>query len=171
MNRGVVSGAVIFLFVFGAGAAASASAEPSSAGEGSRPAGAVETRTALESRVAGGTPTQQNDRGQFDFRVERVKSCGPTCRDVTLTVVNTGETAARDVRVVTRIRAGGSVVWRGTESFSKLRPGESRTVTKRVNLGLVEAAQVRLNGGRVTVQTAVTWDSGRETFRERRKVT
>jgi hypothetical protein len=171
MIRGVVSGAVILLFVFGAGATASASAGPPSAGEERRPTGAVEPRTALEPRVTGGTPTQRNDRGQFDFRVERVKNCGPTCRDVTLTVVNTGETAVRDVRAVTRIRAGDSVVWQGSESFSKLRPGESRTVTKRVNLGLFEAAQVRLNGGRVTVLTTVTWDSGRETFRERRKVT
>ena len=107
---------------------------------------------------------------QFNFTIRNVSTCGVACRDVTVTAVNTGDATARDVKVVTRLEAGENVVWRGSESIEELEPGESTTVTKRVRLGPFELVQVQQNDGYVTGNTTVTWDGGRETFSERRKV-
>ncbi|SFR35624.1 hypothetical protein [Halogeometricum limi] len=119
-------------------------------------------------------PTDQSenatDERQFDFSVGNVTNCGLTCRDVTVTAVNTGDEAAANVTVATWLLAGDTVVWNGTETVDSLDANESVTVTKRVQVGFFDALAVMRNDGYVTANTTVSWDAGEEAFSERRKV-
>ena len=118
-------------------------------------------------------PTQTPTRPAHDFAFQTVgmKSCGSTCRDVTVRLTNRGTETATGVTVKSRIIAGGDQIWSGTEKIGRVQPGESVTRTKRVNLGFLDAAAVQQNNGYVTIKTTVKWDSGTQTFTERTKVT
>lgn len=169
MVRLVALGAALLVIVSGAGGVVASDAlGVSSAGESAGTSQAVTAKQSGPAQVG-----DANERGnlRFDFQIQKVEKCGVTCRDVTVTATNTRDTTARNVEFVTKMYAGDNVVWTGNETFERVEPGETKTVTKRVNLGLLEAAQVRQNGGYVTAETNVTWDSGNETFTERRKVT
>lgn len=171
MVRLLTLGAVLLVLVSGAGGAvASDAVESPSASE------STGTSQAVDAERSGSNPAQvgnvnQSENLRFDFQIQKVERCGLTCRDVTVTATNTQDTTARNVEFVTKMYAGdGDAVWTGNETFERVEPGETKTVTKRVNFGLLDAAEVRQNGGFVTAETNVTWDSGNESFTERRKV-
>ncbi|MFC4358423.1 hypothetical protein ACFO0N_10775 [Halobium salinum] len=113
-----------------------------------------------------GTP----EPADFRFDVDRVEDCGTTCRDVTLSVRNRGGTDAENVEMAVRLLADGDEVWRGTQPFDRVEAGESRTVTRRVEIGYFDGARIQANDGYVTIETTITWDGGRQSFSERRKV-
>lgn len=111
----------------------------------------------------------------FSLEVGSIERCGVACRDVTATVTNEQERRAEDVTVRTRVYAGDSTdaadrVWSGTERVGTLEAGASATSTARVELGVVDAATVRANGGRVTVVTTVESDETTVRFEETRTV-
>ncbi|RDI71426.1 hypothetical protein [Halopelagius longus] len=172
MSRVLTFGAVLVVLVSGAGGVVAADAAGSSFASGtadtSQAAPAGQNDRSAAAQVKGDS---RNGNLRFDFRIQSIERCGLTCRDVTVAATNTKSTTARNVTFVTKMYAGDTLVWRGNETFRKVEPGETKTTTKRVNLGLVEAAQVRGNGGYVTAETNVTWNSGNESFSERRKVT
>jgi hypothetical protein len=62
------------------------------------------------------------------------------------------------------------VAWEGRESVGALPAGKSYTTTRRVALGLAEAAAVQNAGGWITVQTTVRSDQRTVTFAEPRRV-
>lgn len=170
MSRALTFGAVLLVLVSGAGGVVAAGSS-----FGSGPADASQAATAGQSatdRSAAAQVRSDNRSGnlRFDFEIRNVERCGLTCRDVTVAATNTKNTTAQNVTVVTEMYAGDTLVWRGNETFRQVEPGETKTATKRVNLGLFEAAQIRQNGGFVTAETNVTWDSGNESFTDRRKV-
>ncbi|SFF87034.1 hypothetical protein SAMN04488063_0596 [Halopelagius inordinatus] len=171
MTRVLALGAVFLVLVSGAsGIVAADAANPPSAGEstGSAQAAAAERSGTNPAQV--GT-VNQNENLRFDFEIRTIEHCGLTCRDVTVAATNTQRTTARNVEFVTQMSAGDDVVWTGNETFRKIEPGETKTATKRVSLGFFDAVKVRQNGGYLTAETTVTWDSGSESFTERRKVT
>lgn len=170
LGRALTVGAVLLLVLSGTGAVAGAPAAGGAGGPGSTSAGSVAQHSPDSPSTGNPATANQSDRRQFDFAIRNVSSCGVACRDVTVTAVNTGDTTARDVTVVTRLEAGGPVIWRGSESVERLDPGESTTVTKRVRPGPFGLIRVQRNDGYVTANTTVTWDGGRETFSDRRKV-
>lgn len=110
------------------------------------------------------------DDRQFAFNIRNTSDCGFTCRDVTIRITNTANTTAENVTVSTQLAAGDNVVWTGEESVEELAPGESKTVTERVRIDYIDAFVVQRNDGYLTANTTVTWDSGQESFAERRKV-
>ena len=171
MVRPLALGVALFVVLSGVGAITWGTATASST---NRPADVSSVSIAQYSPEGTSTTetgaANESEQRQFDLDLENVSECGATCRDVTVTAVNTGNTTARNVTVETRLEAGDTVIWRGSESISELEPGESATVTKRVQLGLSEANQLRQNDGYVTANTTVTWDGGNETFTDRRKV-
>lgn len=107
---------------------------------------------------------------EFAFAVRDIEECGQTCRDVTVKLTNTMETSATDVEVNTRIYTGGDKIWSASESFDEVSDSESKTKTKRVKLGYLDAAKVKQNDGTIRIKTTVTWDGGEQTFSETRKV-
>ena len=166
MVRLVALGVVLLVVASGIGSGAAAAAG-SPAANGATIASAAQHAPAS---AATDSAANRSDDRQFAFRIQRVSDCGFTCRDVTITATNTGNATAENVTVQTRLKTGERVVWRGNESVAELGPGESTTVTKRVTVGYFDALAVLANGGDVTANTTVAWDSGTETFTERRKV-
>jgi hypothetical protein len=169
MVRPLALGVVLLLVVSGAGAVvsgASATAPAADAAVDVSPATADEQPAS----TADDATANQSEQRQFAFSIENVSDCGVTCRDVTVTARNTGNTTAENVTVETQLIAGEKVVWQGNESVDQLEPNESTTVTKRVRLGIFDVVAVEQNDGYVTANTTVTWDGGNETFSERRKV-
>jgi hypothetical protein len=111
---------------------------------------------------------------EFGFTVDRIESCGETCRDVTTTLNNDGDGGATNVTVHTRIHAGngtdGQVVWEGTEPIGRLDAGKSYTATERVDLSLTEAFAVQQSDGWITIRMVVESDQRTVTITERRNV-
>ena len=170
-RRSLAAGAVATLalvgplvFVLGTGA-----------GAGSiRPGGSVPTATPSDTTSADGSETAAPVSGpRVAFSVDRIETCGRTCRDVTSTLGVEGA-AASNVTVTTRIYAGsgtdGDVVWRGRERVGDLAAGESYTTTERVDLSVADALAVEGAGGRVTVETTVRSAERTATFTRRRDV-
>ena len=118
----------------------------------------------------GGTATSTRPAYDFQFRILNTKSCGQTCRDVTVRLTNQGAETATGVTAKSRIFADGDRIWSGTENIGTMSPGESVTRTKRVKLGMFDAMKVKQNNGYVTIKTTVTWDGGSRTFTQRVKV-
>lgn len=138
--------------------------------ESTRTATTSETATGATTRTTTGTATQP----AFTFRIDEVTECGLTCRTVTATVENR-QSAAAATTAETRLYAGNTTasdarVFRETQNFGTLQPGESVTTSTDVDLSASEAIQVQDAGGWVTIVTVVT--DGDETVRteERRKV-
>ena len=117
----------------------------------------------------GGDATPTPKAYDFQFRILNTESCGQTCRDVTVKLTNRGAKTATGVTAKSRILADGDQIWSGTENIGTVSPGESVTRTKRVKLGVFDAAKVQQNNGYVTIKTTVTWDDGSRTFTERVK--
>jgi hypothetical protein len=166
MVRLVALGVVLLVVASGLGPGVSTAAESPTVNDATIDSAAQHAPTS----AAADSAANRSDDRQFDFRIQRVSDCGFTCRDVTITATNTGDATAENVTVQTQLATGERAVWRGSESVAELGPGESTTVTKRVTVGYFDALAVLGNGGDVTANTTVTWDSGSETFTERRKV-
>ncbi|MWG33960.1 hypothetical protein [Halomarina oriensis] len=124
----------------------------------------------LRTDGAGDGPGTSSDDHGYAMSVDRIESCGPTCRDVTATITNTGDGPRENVSVVTRVSTGGEQVWSGSQDVGTLAPSESHTTTERVELGSLDGLRVERNDGYVTVETTVRSDSGTTTFAERRRV-
>ncbi|WP_115864752.1 hypothetical protein [Halorussus litoreus] len=172
--------AVVLLGVLGVGALAGGLA-PGDAFEGlpDEPAGSGRTTTATDSgtpseptgtaTAAATTATAGEDAG-YDFAIQRIESCGTTCRDVTARLTNVGSEAREDVRVTTSLYADGDLLWQGNETVGRLDAGEAHTSTKRVKLGYADGAAIQGNDGYVTIITVVRSADGTARFEERRKV-
>lgn len=112
----------------------------------------------------------------FAFEIERIETCGETCRDVTASLTNQQDEPAEDVTVFTRIYAGEDntaeedLVWSGKEEVGTLQAGETHTATKRVELSLNEGLAVENHGGWVTIVTTVQTADRTVTYRESRQV-
>ena len=122
--------------------------------------------------TVGTAPTEP--RSEFVTRVESVKRCGQTCRDVTSTVTNEGSAGAAGVTVYVRLFAGqgtsGNLIWTGTEDVGRLPAGASHATVTRVELSLMEAAAVQGADGWITIQTTIQSNQRTVTFAESRQV-
>lgn len=100
---------------------------------------------------------------EFAVGIDGETSCGLTCRVVTATIENTGESTAHDVDTEFALYVqGGGLVYSGEEHVGTLRPGETRTVTKRVTVSLSEGLALRQNGARGVLD--VTSDERDQSF-------
>ncbi|MDS0296295.1 hypothetical protein [Halogeometricum luteum] len=167
MHRSLALGIALLLVASGVGGVASvAAASPAPSSDASTLAAQQAPRQPGGTNAAAAKGSEQ----QFDFDLVRTSNCGIACRDVTVRVTNIGDDPVRNVRVNSRLKAGNSVVWQGNDAARALEPGESKTVTKRVRVGPLDAYRIQRNGGTVAAVTTVTWNGGSETFTERRKV-
>jgi len=136
-------------------------------GSGSSGAG---TETASQQRS-----TELIDGPPFRLATREVTRCGRLCRNVTSTVTNEQPTAARDVRIRTRLYAGndtdGEVRWRRVEDVGRLAPGETYRATRQVELSLDGALAVREADGWVSIRTTVESADQRVSATDRRQVT
>lgn len=119
---------------------------------------------------SGGAATATPEPAPFGFQIDNIEECGTTCRDVTATLTNQREAAARDVTVTTRIYVESEQIWEGSEDIGRLAAGESATTTERVEIGYFDAAKIQNNDGYITVETTVTTADGTYTFSGRRQV-
>jgi hypothetical protein len=121
-------------------------------------------------------PVQGTARPEpFEFEVSETEACGRTCRDVTVSLTNTGETAATNVTISARIFAGNTTsdrnpIWDEQEAVGTLAVGETVTSTRRIELGFGEAAAVWNNDGWITIVTVVTSDEDTARFTQREQV-
>ncbi len=153
----VLAGGVLMLG--GTGPGVSSASTPSSAGTPSAATGGGND-------TAAGSGTGE----QWSFTVDGIESCGTTCRDVTATLENTGNTTQTDVTVTTKVYSDGELLWEGSEGIGALKPGESDTTTRRIDLGYSGALAIEANDGYVTVRTVVSYDGGRTVFKDREQV-
>lgn len=117
-----------------------------------------------------GTPTDSTSDGDKDARdgdglsfvtdIERVRSCGLTCREITLSMTNTGDIDVADVSVDVTVRSGGTPVWTGTESVGAIATGDTYKVERRVDLSYEDAARVANNDSVVVIQSIVRTNRG-----------
>ena len=120
------------------------------------------------------TETTDADTGpSFAFEIDRIESCGETCRDVTTTLTSE-DAGSTGVTVYTRIYAGngtdGDVVWEGNEPIGDLAADESHTGTKRVDLSITDAYTIQQADGWITVQTTIQSEEQTVTTTDRRQV-
>ena len=119
--------------------------------------------------------TAETDDGgphdEFDSWFDTVERCGYTCRTVRGGVVNTGDETKQGVTATVRIGVDDDVIWSETLSFGTLAPGEGDERLRRVQVGVLDGARIKLNDGRVTVSTVVEWDSGRTVYERTVQVT
>lgn len=169
---GVVAVLVVVAVALAVGAGSGGDADAASTD------GPFPTETPTDS--ASGTDSGASDAGtadtgpSFAFEVDRVESCGETCRDVTTTLTSEGAPAT-DVTVSTRIYVGngtdGDVAWEGSEPVGDLGTDESYTGTERVELSITDAYAIQQAGGWITVRTTIQSDERTVTTTERRNVT
>lgn len=145
---------------------------------GSTTATGTTTGTATTTGTGGGTATTTTGttvtgtgEPSFSFVIDRIESCGTTCREVTATLTNDGSVPVENVRVEVALLADDEKLWEGEVTPGTLAAGESFTTTRTVDVGLGGAAAIQNNDGYVTIEAVVRWDGGSETFRTRRKVT
>lgn len=102
----------------------------------------------------------------FEVLLDDLSNCGRTCRTVTYTVQNRGTAAATDVTVAFSLRAGGEVVYEGSQSVGDLDPNnELPGNTKPLSLTPSAVETIRANGGDVTLEiTPSASDGTSETF-------
>lgn len=131
------------------------------------------TPTAGSDAAAAGTVTSV--RPAFSLTTRDIEECGMLCRNVTSTLTNEQETAARNVTIRTRLYAGNdtdsAVRWRRAERVGTLDAGENYTVTREIALSLDTALAIRDANGWVTIRTTVTSDDRTVTVTDRRQVT
>jgi hypothetical protein len=133
------------------------------------------TTTGAPSGATGGTDAALSDAtgpagGEWSFTIDRIEGCGDTCRDVTATLDNTGNTTRTGVTVTTKVYADDELLWEGSEDVGTLEPGEASTATRRVDVSYTGALAIEGNDGYVTVVTVVRWDGGTTSFENRKQV-
>lgn len=85
---------------------------------------------------------------EFESRIDGYERCGGGCMLVTATVENVGGSTAHDVEAdYTVYTRSGKAVYHGSEPVGTLRPGRSRTVTRRVTVGYFDGLDIYQNGG------------------------
>jgi hypothetical protein len=125
-----------------------------------------------DSTAGAGTDSSDGEgEAHFVISVQQVEECGQRCRDVTAAVENDGTATAENVTVEARVLATGDELWRGDATIGDLPAGETATRTKRVTIGIFDAAKIQANNGYVTIELTVRWDGGEDTVTERRQVT
>lgn len=133
---------------------------------------AAESEGAPVDETESSNRTNERETAPFTFAIDRIESCGTTCRDVTSTLTNQQSTDATDVTVETEIYAGngtdGDPIWTDTESVGTLAAGDSDTTTKQVDLSLTDAYAIEQNDGWITIETTITSDGETVTMTERR---
>ncbi|MFC7248597.1 hypothetical protein ACFQJ5_01890 [Halomicroarcula sp. GCM10025324] len=110
----------------------------------------------------------------FALKIDEIRDCGRTCRDVTSTLRNEQQTSATDIGVTATIYAGrgtgGTAVWDGYEWVGDLDAGGTYTTTQQVSLSLGDALAVERADGWITIQTTVEYDNRVVTFTRERRV-
>lgn len=119
--------------------------------------------------------TQAASSPPFVFSIDRIEKCGPTCRDVMVTLHNEQNQTAENATVYTRIYAGNSTadddrVWQGKKAVGTMDADSSVTKTQRVSLSYADGYAIKQNDGWVTIVTTVQSDGKTVTFEERRDV-
>lgn len=118
--------------------------------------------------AASASATDPDSDVTFELGPYELSECGVTCRDVTATITNTGDSDAIGVRVTVTLTAADERLYRTTEYVGVLEAGESVTRTDRVDLGFGAALAVSANGDRVTVTTVIESERhGVEVVRDR----
>jgi hypothetical protein len=176
-DRSIAIGAVVVFVVVVTGVILMGASGAGSSGADADVASADDsfpTETPSDSTTDSGDGSSDADTGpSFAFEIDRIESCGETCRDVTTTLTSE-DAGSTDVTVYTRIYAGngtdGDVVWEGNEPIGDLGAGESYTGTKRVDLSMTDAFAIQQADGWITVQTTIESDEKTVTTTERRKV-
>ena len=103
---------------------------------------------------------------EFELRTAPPRKCGRTCRTLRGALTNAGSEGARDVAVRTTLRSGGIVLRERRDAVGDLPAGSTYRTSERVELGPIEALQVRRNGA-ITVEQVVVSATRREVFRRR----
>lgn len=134
------------------------------------PEPAAPTPTPSSTASSGGNDTAADPGPGWSFGIDSIEACGNTCRDVTATLENTGDTTRENVTVTTEMYAGEDLLWKGTNRVGRLEPGENNTATRRVDVGFDGAVAIQSNDGYVTVRTVVSHDGGRTVFENRKQV-
>jgi hypothetical protein len=173
----VVVAGVIFAGAFGSGTGAGGGGDAgAAAADDSFP-----TETPSTSESGAGADDGSSDAGttdaeagpSFAFAIDRIESCGETCRDVTTTLTSE-DAGSTDVTVYTRIYVGngtdGDVAWQGSEPVGDLDANESYTGTERVDLSITDAYAIQQAGGWITVRTTIESGEKTVTTTERRQV-
>lgn len=178
-DRSIAVGAVVVFAVVVTGVIIVSASGAGSGGNGDAASTDDPFPTQTPADSGAGSGDGANDAGtadaepSFAFDIDRIESCGETCRDVTTTLTSEGAGAA-DVTVYTRIYAGngtdGDVVWEGSEPIGDLDAGESYTGTERVDLSITQAYAIQRSGGWITVRTTIDSDERTVTTTERREV-
>ncbi|MFC6990219.1 hypothetical protein ACFQJD_18715 [Haloplanus sp. GCM10025708] len=164
---------LVFLVVGGIGAYALAFGPGVDGGQAGPPDDSVRATTATSApstAAAGSSRTTTASGAAFSFAIDRIERCGQRCRDVTVTLTNTGQSPASNTHVTTRIFAGDKRIWQGQSDLGTLDVDEAVTRTRRVKIGYLDAARIKSNDGYIRIETSVTWDGGSTTFVDRRKV-
>jgi hypothetical protein len=136
----------------------------------SEPEPTAPTPTPQSTASSGGNGTAAGLGPGWSFGIDSIEACGNTCRDVTATLENTGDTARENVTVITEVYAEGDLLWEGTNRIGRLEPGEANTATRRVDVGFDGGVAIQSNDGYVTVRTVVSYDGGRTVFEDRKQV-
>ena len=106
---------------------------------------------------------------RFEATVENLSTCGPTCRNVTATLRNEGETPATNVSLDMHLTANGSQVWTGTRSIGRLEPGATVRWVQSADVGFGGSGTVLENDGYVTIWFEVHHAGESETLQTRLK--
>ncbi|MFB6123634.1 MAG: hypothetical protein ABEJ78_09275 [Haloferacaceae archaeon] len=128
------------------------------------------TATAAPTTAAASARTTAASGVAFSFAIDGIERCGQRCRDVTVTLTNTGESSASNTHVTTHIFAGDTKIWQGRGDLATVDAGEAVTRTRRVKIGYLDAARIKSNDGYIRIETTVTWDGGSTQFVDRRQV-
>ncbi|MFB6164188.1 MAG: hypothetical protein ABEJ31_03425 [Haloarculaceae archaeon] len=140
-------------------------------GEGGTATGPGANATAGAANATGNaTANATRSKGPFAFRTGNVTDCGLTCRQLNVTLTNTGNETLENVSVQSTVLANRSVIVRRQADVGTLAPNESATRTVRVQVGFAELSQIQRNGGNITIRTNVTSAQHNQTFVTRRTV-
>lgn len=112
------------------------------------------------------TTTPSGPQPRFDFDAEVVDRCGQfTCRVVEASLANTGSAPAEDVHVTVNLYTttfgNQERIWQGEQHVGDLPVNETYTNRTKVDVGAGDGAKVKMNDGKVVLQTIVEYDDGR----------
>ncbi|MFB6300540.1 MAG: hypothetical protein ABEH65_09795 [Halobacteriales archaeon] len=134
------------------------------------------TPTPVTTSTAAGTSTATEPATgpPLSLTVDRIEQCGRTCRDVTTSLTNERTHTVEDVVVYSRVFVGndtdGDVVWSTKQRVGSLDPGETVTMTERIELSYSAGYAVMEADGWITIQTTIQTADTTITFTERHNV-
>lgn len=120
-------------------------------------------------------PTGEDDSGgeestgsadvDFEATVERVETCGTTCRTLTYALENRGTDPAPDVVVRIRVFTGGKKIWDKEQVVGSIGAGETRSgISRDIDVGLLGGRKIKSNDGEVVIELTPRAAGVSETF-------